>query len=58
MFRPHPDQIAAARRGYEGWWRALGWVRDGLIAGGMLREVKMTTAMPKATPWFRVISSR
>jgi hypothetical protein len=58
MFRPHPDQIAAARRGYEGWWLALGWLRDGLIAGGMLREVEMTTAMPKATPWFRVISFR
>lgn len=58
MFRPHPDQIAAARRGYENWWRALCWVRDGLIAGGMLREVEMTMAIPKATPWLRGRSIR
>ena len=50
-WRPHPDQITAARRGYEDWWWALGWVRDGLLAGGMLREVEVTTAMPKVTPW-------
>lgn len=58
MFRPHPDQITAARRGYEDWWRALRWVRDGLIAGRMLREVEVTTAMPKATPWLRLRSFR
>lgn len=50
-FRPDPGQIEAARRDYQAWWRALGWVRDGLIAGGMLREVGVTPAMPKATPW-------
>ena len=50
-WRPHPEQIASARRGYEDWWQALGWVRDGLIAGGMLREVEVTTAMPKVRPW-------
>ena len=33
------------------WRQALGWVRDGLIAGGMLREVEVTGAMPKARPW-------
>jgi hypothetical protein len=38
-FSPHPQQIEAARRAYDDWWRALGWVREGLIAGGMLREV-------------------
>lgn len=32
---------------------ALGWVREGLIAGGMLREVEVTEAMPKTTPWER-----
>lgn len=51
MFRPHPEQIAAARRGYYDWWQALGWVREGLIEGGMLREVEVTGAMPKARPW-------
>jgi hypothetical protein len=50
-WRPHQEQIASARRGYEDWWRALGWVREGLIAGGMLREVELTAAMPKARPW-------
>ena len=50
-WRPHPEQIASARRGYEDWWLALGWVRDGLAAGGMLREIEVTVAMPKAKPW-------
>jgi hypothetical protein len=50
-WRPHPEQIASARRGYEDWWRALDWVRDGLVTGGMLREVEVTEAMPKARPW-------
>ena len=50
-WRPHPEQIASARRGYEDWWQALDWVRDGLNAGGMLREVEVTAAMPKVRPW-------
>ena len=51
-WRPHPEQIDSARRGYEDWWRALDWVRDGLMAGEMLQEVTVTAAMPKARPWF------
>ena len=50
-WRPHLEQIASARRGYEDWWQALDWVRDGLIAGGMLRELEVTAAMPKVRPW-------
>jgi len=50
-WRPHPEQIASARRGYEDWWQALDWVRDGLVAGGMLREVEVNDAMPKVRPW-------
>ena len=50
-WRPHPEQIACARRGYEDWWQALDWVRDGLVAGGMLRELEVTAAMPKVRPW-------
>ena len=50
-WRPHPQQIAAARRGYGDWWQALGWIRAGLVEGGMLREVEVTEAMPKARPW-------
>ena len=51
IFRPHPEQIASARRGYNDWWAALDWVRDGLVAGGMLREVEVTAVMPKERPW-------
>jgi hypothetical protein len=36
-FSPAPQQIEAARRGYEDWWQALDWVRDGLVAGRMLQ---------------------
>ena len=50
-WRPHPEQIASARRGYDDWWQALGWIRDGLVAGKMLREVDVTPAMPKSKPW-------
>lgn len=50
-WRPHPEQIASARRGYEDWWHALDWVRDGLIVGRMLREVDVTTTMPRVCPW-------
>jgi len=50
-FWPHPQQIEAARRGYDDWWHALGWVRDGLITGGMLRDVEVTAVMPKRSPW-------
>lgn len=51
MFRPDASQIEAARRGYDSWWQALNWVRDGLIASGVLREVEFTTAMPKWRLW-------
>ena len=51
MWRPHPEQIASARRGYEDWWQALDWVRDGLVAGGMLRDMEVRATMPKVRPW-------
>ena len=50
-WRPHPEQIASARRGYEDCWQALDWVRDGLVAGRMLRDIEVTAAMPKVLPW-------
>ena len=50
-WRPHPEQITSARRCYEDWWQALAWVRDGLVAGGMLRETLVGAAMPKVRPW-------
>jgi hypothetical protein len=52
-FSPHPHRIEAAHRAYDEWWQALGWVREGLVAGGMLREVEVTAAMPKVRPWER-----
>lgn len=50
-FYPDQRQIDGARRDYGDWWQSLGWVRGGLIAGGMLREVEITEMMPKVRPW-------
>ncbi|SNS30279.1 hypothetical protein [Antarctobacter heliothermus] len=50
-FTPTSQQIESARQAYDDWWAALDWVRDGLIAGGMLREVEVTAAIPKVRPW-------
>ena len=50
-WRPHPEQINSARRSYDEWWWALDWVRDGLVAGRMLRELEVMAAMPNVQPW-------
>ena len=50
-FSPDQRQIEGARQAYEDWWQALGWVREGLIASGMLREVEVTAVIPKRQPW-------
>jgi hypothetical protein len=50
-FSPHPHQIEAARGAYDDWWQVLNWVRESLIAGGMLREFEVTNTMPLAQPW-------
>ena len=50
-WRPHPEQISSARRGYEDWWQALDWVREGLVVGRMLREVDLSTTMPRVCHW-------
>jgi hypothetical protein len=52
-FTPTMQQIDSARQAYDHWWAALDWARDGLIAGGMLREIEVTAAMPKVRPWGR-----
>ena len=52
-FSPHSEQIEAARQAYDEWWSALVWIRDGLIAGAMLREVDVTSVMPTSKPWER-----
>jgi len=38
--------IYDARCGYGDWWWGLDWLRDELIAGGMLREMEVTATMP------------
>lgn len=50
-FSPHPQQIEAARRAYDDWWRALDWLRDSLTVGRMLREIDVTPLAPRANPW-------
>jgi hypothetical protein len=50
-FRPDAQLIEAARQGYQDWLRALGWIRAGLVASGLLREVEVSEAMPKFRPW-------
>ena len=32
---------------------ALGWVQEGLQAGGLLREVAVTDVLPRGRPWDR-----
>lgn len=51
MFRPDARQIESARRDYQAWRRALGWIQEGLISGEMLREVEIISAMPADKPW-------
>lgn len=51
MFRPDARQIEAARRAYNEWWLALGWVRDIVQNGNLLRDRTLTKAMPRAEPW-------
>ena len=51
MFRPDARQIKGARRGYEDWWQALFWIRDGLVASGMLGNIEITEALPRRAPW-------
>ena len=54
-WRPHPEQITSARRAYQDWWQALDWLRDGLVSGGMLREIEVTGVMPRVCPWGRPV---
>lgn len=51
IFRPDARQIEAARRDYLAWWRALVWIHEALVAGKMLRELKVSKVMPIAQPW-------
>lgn len=51
MFRPDANQIEAARRDYHAWGEALGWIRDGLTASTLLRDVTLTATLPKTQPW-------
>jgi len=53
MFRPDARQIEAARRAYNEWWLALGWIRNIVQNGNLLRDRTLTKAMPRAEPWVR-----
>lgn len=53
MFRPDARQIEGTREAYQAWWRSLDWVRDGLNTSAMLRDIDVTSQMPKAFPWLR-----
>lgn len=57
-FSPRPEQIDAARRAYDEWRRALGWLREGLLAGAMLRALEVTSALPMERPWLQRNESR
>ncbi|MFV1877782.1 hypothetical protein [Nioella sp.] len=52
-FRPDANQIEAARRDYQTWCNALGWIREALTAGGMLHDLCISAAMPRNRPWLR-----
>lgn len=49
-FRPSVDQIAAARRAYLDWLRALIELRYQISVTG-LRTISLTPSLPSATPW-------
>lgn len=51
IWRPHQEQIDAARRGYQDWVKALGWVSEALRGSAMLREVVVVEGVPKWAPW-------
>ena len=51
IWRPHPEQIASARRGYDDWTCALKWIRGSLRDGGLLSEIELTILLPRSQPW-------
>lgn len=51
IWRPHPEQIDAARRGYQDWVKALGWVSEALRGSELMREVAVVEGLPKGRPW-------
>ena len=51
IWHPHPEQIDAARRGYQDWVTALGWVSEVLRGSALFREVVVVAGMPKDVPW-------
>jgi hypothetical protein len=50
-YHPHPNLIASTRQAYTEWWRALEWLLESLIVGGMLREVDLIQRLPPTNPW-------
>lgn len=52
-FDPSPQRIESAREAYARWRAALGWVRDAVRAGRMLRDHELLEALPPERPWER-----
>lgn len=50
-FRPDARKITAARQFYDEWSEALRWIRDGLSASRLLRNIELTRMLPKEKPW-------
>lgn len=48
---PTQNQIDAARRSYDDWWRALDDVRMSLSASRILRTIEISSRMPPWRPW-------
>lgn len=57
-WRPHPEQIKAARRAYHDWWLALDWVQEALQKVRLMRDIVLTSAMPRSQPWVQRGSQR
>lgn len=57
-FSPDPRQIEAARQAYADWRQALGWIRDCLTSGSVLRDTEVTSTMPKNEPWRNSVAAK
>ena len=57
-WRPHPEQITSARRGYKDWWLALDWVELCLNLGDALHQAaRLSVSLVTSTPSLNLIPS-
>ncbi|XAI95596.1 hypothetical protein [Nostoc phage Nsp-JY21] len=50
-YTPTAAQVAAARRGWLGWWGALLYLAHDLRSCGRLEDVEISQEMPPVAPW-------